>query len=175
MNVFQLDENISSKRFARHCEERHNCQINVFPPERRGQKDSMWIPDLLEFGRPTILTLDRTIVVEHARRIPERNSGIVIVRKIDPIPPLTLDRASEIVALFKQRFPEWSRISYSNLCLEICEISVGAGLLRSDGIFHEKNFTLDHPNFRRQLRDHIKYLVGTALPSVEKKRRSREL
>jgi hypothetical protein len=132
----------------------HTCIAQLFPEHLIGKKDYEVLPELMGATSP-LVTLDRTIVHEHASFIPSANAGIIVLKQTFATAPFNLKIAQSILSNFKQKFPEWARIDWCGAYVEISDLLVLAGKLTPNGPSSCKEFRLSNPNLRRQLKQHL--------------------
>ncbi len=125
MTTFQLDESFDMKKFAERCSTEGHCKMERFPPSLKGKRDFEWFPILLVNEAP-ILTTDFRIAInsDNRRAIPSRNSGIIVIKPKIPINGFGSKRAIPIIDKFKQAFPEWSTLNWSDAYVEITDVDV---------------------------------------------------
>ncbi len=123
MTTFQLDECLDDTRLAQACNAAAKCKVERYPPELKGTPDHEMLPVVFAHSTP-LLTIDRTIVYDNGASIVSPNSGIIIIQKRKPHPPMTATRAREIIERFKQSIPSWPTIDWSMVYAEIDEDEV---------------------------------------------------
>lgn len=133
MKSFQLDENINSKNLVENCDAEGKCKVLRFPAALCGTKDPELLPDLLTREAP-LVTTDSTIVNDSPGAIPERNSGLIVVKQRAPTPPFTAKRAAVFIANFKSKFPGWPEFDWSGLYVEISDTEAYVSALRDGDV-----------------------------------------
>jgi hypothetical protein len=118
---FQLDESLDDKDLAARCCAEGKCIVLRYPEHRKGQKDRVMLPALLEPGFP-LVTLDHRIVEQNTQSIPSANGGIIVVKLQRPTRTMTTRIAADILNRFKRKFSAWSDVDWSRMYLELTEV-----------------------------------------------------
>lgn len=121
LKAFQLDNGIKDRVLIRKCRAEGECCIRPWPPEREGQKDPKWIPEILALDAP-VVSKDFTLATEMANRqaMPAHISGIIVPRPTaKKVKPFKADHLMSILEAFKRAFPRWNAIDWTDLYVEI--------------------------------------------------------
>jgi hypothetical protein len=123
-----------------------------FPPSLRGKKDFEWFPILLANDAP-ILTTDFRIALQPDNRqaIPARNSGIIVIRPKIPESGFGSKRAIPLIDKFKQAFPEWSNLDWSDAYVEITDVDVYVRSFTDQHQISGETVSYDNENFTVRL------------------------
>jgi hypothetical protein len=126
MIFFQQDECFNDRRLPNRCNPAGKCIVRKWPEEREGQRDDVWLPELLRADAP-ILTTDFAIVLEEQNRraVPIPNTGIIVPKPESRRGKFFGSReAMEIIELFKKAYGDWHLIDWSNVYIELGETGV---------------------------------------------------
>ena len=147
MKKIQLDESITSKKFARNCKEGGKSHPVQFPRLFKGKsiKDPV-VQNYCAKRNLPILTFDRKFLRDNFKKFVQQHPGIIIIalnrlRRNKVF--ITVRHAALILNRFKNDFPNWNNTSCYNSIIEITNETIeiwhiGDNEIEYDGIFNRK-------------------------------------
>lgn len=152
MSFFQLDECSNDKRVANRCNAGGKSQVRRWPENLKGVSDHVWFPDVLTRNAP-VLTIDFTIVLEEQNRkaIPQNNSGIIVVKPEFPTRGFSMKLATPIIETFKSYYPDWHSTDWSNVYLELNEVSAYVCDFKDESLSNGTRVRYDEEGFVEKL------------------------
>jgi hypothetical protein len=158
LKPFQLDEGFNDNKLIRTCHLENKCELRPWPEERRGQEDPDWFPTILSADAP-VIAKDFTIATDQENRRalpPDRMSGFIIPRPARRgVRPFKSDHAIAILAAFKEKFPSWCEIDWSNLYVEVRDNDVSVTHISDCVETIGPRIKYDQDNFTQRMNDAI--------------------
>ena len=147
MIKIQLDESITSKKFAKNCKNERKSYPVQFPKKFKGK--SVQDPEVQKYcvqNKLPLLTFDRKILLENYKKFVQQHPGIIIIALNKMQRPrifITVRLAALILDQFKKDFPIWNKTSCYNSIIEITNETIeiwhiGGKEIKHDGIFDRK-------------------------------------
>lgn len=162
---FQLDQNINDKRLAELCNAEVPGRVLRFPVRLQDEPDEIVLPDLLG-GDATFVTTDHRIVDENPSSVPSNNPGLVVIHLKVASRTMTAQLATDMIARFKEAFPTWAEVDWSQLYLEITEEDVYLAPLRHGDVTGGREIRFNSASFSATLQEAIESLRTSSLSGI---------
>lgn len=153
MKTYQLDENINDKQLAKSCNEQGLAWAKRQSRKDKGRKDPDWVPRVIAQG-DTLVTLDRRIIDDCRRAVPEENPGIVILENDESIPfTIRSKDAKKILATLKSAMPDWHN-DWCNSVIRLSQQRIIVGHIEDGQFVLDRNLSLLDPDWKEQFADY---------------------
>jgi hypothetical protein len=157
MTTFQLDQNVNRRSFAENCQKEGRAGVWRFPSAWSKKADGFKDPELLPIvmsGDKPLITNDRNIARLHVDSIPGNNPGILIVGFCKgTIRPIGSGDIEKLIAIFKNNFPDWDTVSWSNSVVEITQQGVEVWHVDNGTLPRDLYVEFDDSNWQQLLKD----------------------
>ena len=150
MNIFQLDEDLNSKKISRECNRIGASEVKRFPKGAKGAAD----PTVLQRFVPlrTLVTGDLDLARDHAESIPFPHCGIIALGNSDRIMWTATEKDYQrIISNFKQQFPVWHQSDFTNSILTVTERDILVQHAEGRMLIDDAYFEYDSPDWRDSL------------------------
>ena len=124
MKIFQVDENLNSKRLKRECYQDSISKIFSYPIDLKGEPDDKMLESLLP-KRNTLLTTDTNLIFDFTSFIPSEHAGIIVLGPSTNNPNAnTLSKILRIFKQYKEKLKNWYKYKYDNFIIKITDMSI---------------------------------------------------
>lgn len=153
MTIFQFDECSSARGLLRTCKRRELAQVKRYPTKHKGLPD----PNMLAiYTRKdgVIVTFDSRMADENAKHIPCGHPGIIMVGHSPDVPDTVTEKsATRIIDKFKNTFPDWHEISWSNCIVNMTNAYVKVGYISDHQVIYQIHKNFDDEDWQSEVRN----------------------
>ena len=142
MIVFQLDQCVDSKRFARDCTSEGLCQTLRLSSSLRNAEDPELLSSLMAGTHP-LVTFDRALPHDHTAYIPDLHPGILVVSNFPAPQTMTIRIAQQTLGRFKTAFPIWHQAGWNNSVVETTSLAVDVWHVEQRQLVHDAYLSFD--------------------------------
>ena len=94
-----------------------------------------------------LITFDRALPHDHTASIPQRHPGILIVSNYPEPQTMTVKIAQRVLSRFKNSFPKWHEVEWSNSVAELTTIGVEVWHVVGSQLARDEYLAFDTPDW----------------------------
>lgn len=131
MTAFQFDECCSWPSYIKGCNKEGLSRAHKFSKTLKAKLGGTKDPEMLAFymKKDTVLiTTDKALPNEHPEHIPAVNPGIIVFEHSEKLlNTVTIKSITGIAKAFKELFPQWHTVKWSNSIVRISDDCIQGG------------------------------------------------